>query len=134
GLVVWQMALLAAHRVAGVVGVNTPFFPRMPMSPLTVMRAMAQGNFHYIVYFQEPGVADAELNRDARRTLRGFYQDIPRAVIEAMQSAPGVMCPKQGGRLDRLHDAPPGTFLNGDDFELFASAFAKTGFTRAVNG
>src|SRR5215207_2454996 len=42
GFVVWQMAMLAPHRVAGVVGVNTPFFPRFPMRPLDMMRASAQ--------------------------------------------------------------------------------------------
>jgi pimeloyl-ACP methyl ester carboxylesterase len=133
GLIVWQMAQLAAHRVAGVVGVNTPFFPRMPMSPLAMMRAMAQGNFHYILYFQEPGVADAELNRDVRRTLRGFYRDIPREIIAAMQQAPGVLGPQAGGLLERLPDAPPGKFLNAEDFEVFARAFEKTGFTGGLN-
>src|SRR5713226_4532216 len=75
GLLVWQMALLAAPRIAAVVGVNTPFFPRLPMLPTQMMRVAAQGNFHYVLYFQEPGVADAELEHDVRRTLRGFYQD-----------------------------------------------------------
>src|SRR6516162_7371770 len=31
GLVVWMMPLLHAARTAGVVGVNTPYFPRGPM-------------------------------------------------------------------------------------------------------
>lgn len=51
GFVVWQMAQLAPHRVAGVVGLNTPFFPRFLMRPLDMMRAAAQGNFPYILYF-----------------------------------------------------------------------------------
>ena len=45
GLIVWQMAQLAAHRVAAVVGVNTPFFPRLPLPPTEMMRAAAQGEF-----------------------------------------------------------------------------------------
>src|SRR5215467_8546819 len=85
GLLVWQMASLAAHRVAAVVGVNMPFFPRLPMLPTAMMRAVAQGNFHYVLYFQEPGVAEAELERDVRRTLRGFYQDITREMFMATQ-------------------------------------------------
>jgi epoxide hydrolase A/B len=134
GLVVWQMALLAAHRVAAVVGVNTPFFPRLPAPPTLMMRAVAQGNFHYILYFQEPGVADAELNRDVRRTLRGFYQEIPKEIIEANQDAPaGVIGPQGGGLLDRLPDGPHGSFLTADDFDVFARAFERTGFTGGLN-
>jgi pimeloyl-ACP methyl ester carboxylesterase len=134
GLVTWQMALLAPHRVAGVVGINTPFFPRLPMSPLTLMRTVAQGNFHYILYFQEPGVADAELNRDVRRTLRGFYQDMTAEMLMAAQSMPaGVAGPQAGGLLDRLPDAPRAKFLTAEDFEVFAQAFEKTGFTGGIN-
>ena len=134
GLVVWQMALLAPHRVAAVVGVNTPFFPRLPMRPTDMMRAVAQGNFHYVLYFQEPGVADAELGRDVRRTLRGFYQEIPREIIEASRDIqPGVLGPNEGGLIDRLPDGPHGSFLTAEDFEVFARAFERTGFTGGLN-
>src|ERR1700687_1753034 len=134
GLLVWQMALLAPHRVAAVVGVNTPFFPRLPARPTAMMRAVAQGNFHYILYFQEPGVADAELNRDVRRSLRGVYQEIPKEIIEASKKIqPGVLGPQGGGLLDRLPDGPAGSFLTADDFEVFARAFERSGFTGGLN-
>jgi pimeloyl-ACP methyl ester carboxylesterase len=134
GLLVWQMALLAAHRVSAVVGVNTPFFPRLPMQPTAMMRAVAQGNFHYILYFQEPGVADAELNGNVRRVLRGFYQEIPREIIEATRDLqPGVLGPNVGGLIDRLPEGPHGSFLTADDFEVFARAFERTGFTGGLN-
>jgi epoxide hydrolase A/B len=134
GLLVWQMALLAAHRVAAVVGVNTPFFPRLPMLPTQMMRAVAQGNFHYVLYFQEPGVADAELARDVRRTLRGFYQDITLEMFMAAQdTSPGVFGPAAGGLLDRLPDAAPGKFLTADDFEVYVRAFERTGFRGGLN-
>jgi hypothetical protein len=54
--------------------VNTLFFPRAPMQPIELMRMMAQDNFHYIIYFQEPSVAESELELDVRHSLRGFYQ------------------------------------------------------------
>jgi pimeloyl-ACP methyl ester carboxylesterase len=135
GLVVWQMALLAPHRVAGVVGVNTPFFPRLPIAPLAAMRAAAQGNFHYILYFQEPGVAEAELERDIRRSLRGFYQPPPpREAMEQLRNVPiGVFGPAGGGILDRLPDARHGSFLTPGDFDVFVQAFTKTGFRGGLN-
>ena len=134
GLVAWQMALLASHRVAGVVGVNTPFFPRLPLPPLAMMRAAAQGSFHYIVYFQEPGVAEAELQRDVRRTLRGFYQGPDRETLARLLENPGAMLGvNEGGLLDRLPDSPPGAFLTAEDFEVFATAFERTGFRGGLN-
>jgi pimeloyl-ACP methyl ester carboxylesterase len=134
GLVAWQTALLAPHRVAGVVGINTPYFPRLPMRPTALMRAMAQGNFHYILYFQEPGVAEAELDADPARTLRGFLQAPDRAQLEALLAAgPSAMGPQGGGVLDRLPDAPHGAFLSAEDFAVYTAAFGKTGFRGGLN-
>ena len=134
GIVAWQMALLAAHRVHAVVGVNTPFIPRMPMRPTTVMQAISQGHFNYILYFQTPGVAEAELDRSARRTLRGFLQAPDRGRLEAALAAgPAAMGPPDGGLLDRLPDAEPGAFITADDFEVFATAFERTGFCGGLN-
>ena len=134
GFVVWQMALLAPHRVAGVVGVNTPFFPRFPMRPLEMMRASAQDNFHYILYFQEPGVAESELERDVPRSLRGFYQPPNREIMELLRDVPmGVFGPAGGGILDRLPDAPHGDFLSAEDFAVFVAGFQKAGFRGGLN-
>ncbi len=54
GLVAWAGALLAADRVAGVIGVNTPHSPPPPIPPIALLRDVF-GPDHYIVRFQEPG-------------------------------------------------------------------------------
>jgi pimeloyl-ACP methyl ester carboxylesterase len=134
GVVAWQMALLAAHRVERVVGVNTPYFPRMAMRPSEMMRAMSQGTFNYVLYFQTPGVAEAELEADVRRTLRGFFQAPDRARLEDLLAAgPQALGPATGGLLDRLPDAPHGAFLTDHDFEVFVASFARTGFRGGLN-
>ncbi|MDX2166453.1 MAG: alpha/beta hydrolase [Deltaproteobacteria bacterium] len=134
GAVAWQTALMAPHRVAGVVGVNTPHFPRMPIKPTDVMRAMSQGHFHYILYFQEPGVAEAELDADPARTLRGFFQSPDRARLEALLAqGPAALGPQSGGLLDRLPDAPHGAFLTSEDFAVYEAAYRRTGFRGGIN-
>ena len=134
GVVAWQTALLAPQRVAGVVGINTPYFPRMPMRPTALMKAMAQGHFHYILYFQQPGVAEAELDADPGRTLRGFFQAPDRARLEALLAeGPAALGPKTGGLLERLPDAPPGAFLSAEDFAVYEAAYRKTGFRGGIN-
>jgi len=134
GAVAWNAALMAPDRVTRVVGVNTPFFPRAPMKPTELMKLIAGGKFHYILYFQPPGVAEAELERDVRRSLRGFYQE-PREFAAAMDpgAAPGVWGPAGGGILDRLPDRPHGGFLTAEDFDVFAQAFERTGFRGGLN-
>jgi pimeloyl-ACP methyl ester carboxylesterase len=134
GIVAWQMALLAPHRVERVVGVNTPYFPRLPMRPSDLMRAMAQGHFHYVLYFQTPGVAEAELEADVGRTLRGFFQSADRVTLEALLAAgPQAMGSASGGLLERLPDAPHGDFLTAEDFAVYAATFGRTGFRGGLN-
>ena len=92
GLLVWQMALLAPHRVAASSASTRPSSRACRCGRPTMMRAMAQGNFHYVLYFQEPGVAEAELNGNVRRALRGFYQEIPREIVEASRRHANPAC------------------------------------------
>jgi len=57
-------------------------------------------------------VAEAELERDVRRSLRGFYQRFPKEAVTATKSRPpGVWGGAGGGVLDKLPDAPHGDFL-----------------------
>jgi pimeloyl-ACP methyl ester carboxylesterase len=128
---------MAPARIERVIALNTPFFPRTPMKPMDFIRAMAAGNFNYIVYFQEPGVAEEELGRDVRRSLRSLYQGgesikgVDLAELRKMPS--GVLGPAGGGLLDYLRDLPHGSFLTGDEFEVFVQAFEKSGFRRPLN-
>jgi len=134
GFVAWSAAMMAPERIERVIGVNTPFFPRTPVKPTDLMRAAAAGKFHYILYFQEPGVAEAELERNVRRSLRGFYQDPPKVTAEQIRKIPsGVFGPAGGGLLDRLPDAPHGKFLTDADFEVFVKAFERSGFRGGLN-
>ncbi len=134
GMTAWNTALTHPERIERVIGVNTPFIPRSPMRPTDAMRAMAAGGFHYILYFQEPGVAEKELERDVRRTLNGFYQDPADMNPEEMRkSPPGVFGAAGGGILERLPDRPHGKFLTEEDFDVFVKAFEKTGFRGGLN-
>ena len=134
GMVAWNTAMMAPDRVERVIGINTPFIPRAPMKPTDAMRAMAGDGFHYILYFQTPGVAEKELERDVARSLRGFYQDPPTAdAAEIRKAAPGVFGKAGGGLLDRFADRPHGKFLTDTDFEIFVNAFKKSGFRGGLN-
>src|SRR5262249_61903803 len=89
--VVWWSRWLARAGPAGVVGVNTPYLPRAPMPPIALFRA-ALGENHYIVHFQQPGVADAALARDVDRVFAKLMRrGVPLSEVEARLAARGRM-------------------------------------------
>jgi pimeloyl-ACP methyl ester carboxylesterase len=132
-LVVWQLALLFPERVAGVVGMSVPFLPRPPMPPVQVMRHVFADNFFYIVYFQEPGVADADLARDPARTMRGMLGSLTTAAADPDRIA-AASANDGRGFVDRLPvvDALP-DWLTEDELAYYVSEFARTGFTGGIN-
>lgn len=133
GMVVWQMAHLHPKRVAGVIGVNTPYIPRSPVSPIQMMRQM-RGENNYIVYFQQPGVADKLLHDNVDKAFRAFFRkntmtaeqfaklppDAPERAfdIRAMIEAGG-----QGGEL----------LISEDELAFYIETFRDTGFTGGIN-
>src|SRR6516225_4072664 len=72
--VAWHTALLHAKRVRAVVGMSVPYF-RGVVGAMTRQQNFGN-NFWYMVYFQQPGVAEAELEADIRKSLRMIYYSI----------------------------------------------------------
>jgi pimeloyl-ACP methyl ester carboxylesterase len=126
--VAWHTAQLRPDRVRGVAGLSVPHRPRGSRPPTETLRA-GLGDGFYILYFQEPGVADQELNADPRRTLRMLLYS---ASADAPQRAPIV--PPGGGFLDYCQEPallPP--WLTETDLDVFTSQYEKAGFTGGLN-
>lgn len=66
--VAWHAALLRPDRFRGVIGLSVPYRPRTSVVPTSVMPQRDDALF-YQLYFQKPGVAEAELERDPRETI-----------------------------------------------------------------
>jgi pimeloyl-ACP methyl ester carboxylesterase len=132
-MVVWQMSLLHPERVAGVVGMSVPFIPRAPMPPLQLMRAAFGDNFFYILYFQEPGVADAELGRDPRDTMTRLLAGVRLPEGGAVADT-GLSAPDGAGFVDRL-PKPDGLpdWLTQSEVDHYVEEFSRTGFTGGIN-
>ncbi len=111
--VAWQLALEYPDRVAAVAGLSVPFVPRAPAAPTSLLRK-ALGEDFYIVWFQEPGVAERALERDVRRTL---------TTTSAWTAAWG-----EGD------DHPPlPAWLSEGDLQVYVDAFQRTGFSGGLN-
>jgi pimeloyl-ACP methyl ester carboxylesterase len=133
GFVVWQMPLLHPSRVAGVIGVNTPFLPRAPMDPIALMRAV-YGEEMYIVYFQKPGVADAALGKDVAKTLRLFYRKSGMTIEEFEKRPPEEKNLALVRALELDESLWPGNvLLSLEELDVYTRAFTRTGFTGGIN-
>src|SRR4029079_16322990 len=67
--VAWHASLFRPDRFRAVAGLSVPFRPRGSAQPTTVMPRSDDAIF-YQLYFQEPGIAEAEFERDPRHTVR----------------------------------------------------------------
>jgi pimeloyl-ACP methyl ester carboxylesterase len=128
-LVVWTLALLAPDRVAGVVGMSVPFLPRGEVPPTVAMRDAFGDSFFYILYFQDPGVADAELAADPARTMRRLLVATREGGID-----PAMFANDGRGLVERLPEPdglPP--WLAASELEHYIDEFGRTGFTGGLN-
>jgi pimeloyl-ACP methyl ester carboxylesterase len=131
--VAWHAALLRPDRFRGVIGLSVPFRPWAPTRPTSVMPQTSDALF-YQLYFQTPGVAETELERDVRLTLRKMVYAISGDAPHGSDVDSIGMVPRQGGLLTRLANPaslPP--WFSAADLDFYAGEFARTGFRGGLN-
>ncbi len=111
---------------------SVPFVPRGSSPPIATMRAALGDTFFYMVYFQEPGVAEADLDADPAETMLRFLAGMGTYDPEAgaRMSAPyGDM-----GMVERL-PKPDGLpdWLTQDELDVYAAEFSRTGFHGGIS-
>jgi pimeloyl-ACP methyl ester carboxylesterase len=107
-MVVWHTALLHPSRVRAVAGLSVPPIPRARSRPTERWREKFGEDF-YMLRFQEPGVAEAELEADVAATMRGMFAGLFAG------------------------DAPLPDWISDDEFQYYVGEFGRTGFTGALN-
>ncbi len=145
GIVVWQMALRHPDRVAGVIGVNTPFMPRSPADPIAIMRKRFGENM-YIVNFQKYGEADAVLAADVGKVMNFFMRrPLPGTpppsggLSGGLGEEPAEAAPQSTFAILPILQAwspefdPREPFLTPDEMAVFVETFQATGFTGGIN-
>lgn len=128
--VAWHAALLRPDRFRAVIGLSVPFIPRGRVRPTTAM-PRTDDTIFYQLYFQEPGVAEAELERDVRAAIRRllYWASGDALPADAAAIASLGMVPRQDGFVSRLPDPatlPP--WLAEDDLDAYTADFLRTGF------
>lgn len=129
-MVAWSLSVFRPDLLRGVVGISVPYAPSMEMSLLDLIRATSgDDGFHYILYFQQPGVAEAELDADPLDTMR-------RVLWLGSGDLAAPLTAASATRTRFLEGAVPDglpTWLTEGDFEAYGRAFLTTGFTAGLN-
>jgi pimeloyl-ACP methyl ester carboxylesterase len=135
--VAWHCALFRPERFRAVAGLSVPFRPRGSTRPTSAMPE-TESSLFYQLYFQAPGVAEAELGRDPPETIRRLLYsgsgDIPRQSDDTPGDRSPFMVPRTGGFLTRTVDPPAlPAWLTEADIDFYAAEFARTGFRGGLN-
>ena len=115
------------------VGVNTPYVPRLSDDPIKLFRA-AFGDDFYIAAFQEYGAAEAVFDADPAHILRMMYRK--SGGLEESAELPS----DSWERIELLNmlkdpeDKWPGLPLFDDaDFQYYVDGFKRAGFRGGIN-
>jgi pimeloyl-ACP methyl ester carboxylesterase len=133
--VAWHAALLRPDRFRAVIGLSVPFIRRGLVPPTSRMPRSDDATF-YQLYFQKPGVAEAELERDVHTSIAKLLfsasGDVPRRGTGG--SGQVGMVPHQGGFLSRMvSPSVLPAWLTEADLDFYAGEFARTGFRGGLN-
>jgi pimeloyl-ACP methyl ester carboxylesterase len=129
--IAYRTALFHPERVRAVAGLSVPYLGRGPMPSVQLFRNIYKDRFFYQLYFQEPGVAEAELEADVLTSLRKVYY---WSSGERQKAKATIENPIGPGLLDRLVDPNPfPIWLTEADLDYFASQFRNSGFRVPLN-
>lgn len=131
--IVWNTALSRPDRVRAVAGLSVPWTGIASVNFLDAVRAAftAKGRFFYQVYFQDEGVAEAELEADVRGALRRFCYALSGDAPEGTWPRDK---PHGAKLLDRLPDPDPfPPWLTKADEDHFVAEFQASGFRGPLN-
>jgi len=121
--VAWAAAQLRPDLFPAAITMSVPFRRRGPVRPSDALRQAGQNNFYWL-YFQKPGVAEAEFERDVPSTFRRL----------GAGRGGSLFVPEGHGFLDsfaepeRLPD-----WLSAEDIAVYADTYRRTGFRGGLN-
>ncbi len=135
--VAWQAALMRPDRFRGVVAMSVPMMGQPPLPPTKIFPATPD-HLLYVLYFQEPGLAEAEFERDVALTLRKIYSAAsgeagPRLADDGTPNPFGMVSRASGLLADLPESETLPVWLPRADLDVVVDAFRRTGFRGGLN-
>ena len=131
--IVWNSALTRPDRVRAVAGLSVPYVgvPTRSMSEMIQQVFTSRGKFFYQHYFQDEGVAEAEMEADVRGAVRRFYYAISGDAPDGTWPVDKVV---GDSLLHRLPDPSPfPAWLTPADLDYYVGEFERSGFRGPIN-
>ena len=133
---VWDMPAWAGDRVRALIQLSVPRTRRLPVTPSVGFNYLASQHFTHLEYFQEPGVAESELDAQPKTFLATLFHALSGAnrYLDCWDH-PARVGDKRNGYLDVLPSPPPlpWNWLSEQDLDYYAAEFTRTGFTGGLN-
>lgn len=128
--VAWHCAMLRPDVFPKVIALSVPHRLRGPAPPIAILRKQGMHNFYWC-YFQTPGVAEAEFERDVSTTMRKIIYGL---AAEGVDRENPLMVPESGGFLDRTRvpEQLP-SWMREEDVQVFIQEYKRTGFRGGLN-
>jgi pimeloyl-ACP methyl ester carboxylesterase len=124
-MVVWGLTLLHPDRVNKVINLSLPYQERGEKPWIELMEELLGGDYYFVHFNRQPGVADAVLDNNTFRFLRSLY----RKNEPIRQPEPGMIMINLANA-----ETPLGEPLMSDsELAVFVSAFEASGFTGSIN-
>ncbi|TKB64861.1 MAG: alpha/beta hydrolase [Nitrospira sp.] len=135
--VAWQAALMRPDRFRGVVALGVPMMGQPPIPP-TQLFPQTNDALLYALYFQVPGTAEAEFERDVPTTMRKLLYGAsgeagPRQENDGTPNPFGMVSRRDGLLAPLPSPAQLPIWLTETDLDTFATAFVESGFRGGLN-
>ncbi len=125
--VAWRCALRFPDRVRAVFCLSVPHAAAAPLPAAQLFELGYPDRFYYVRYFQQPGAAETELERDARAALKKIFFALSGDAPLAEWIKPR---PKESPLLQGLIDPPEGplSFMSDAELDAYAAQYRSGGF------
>ena len=124
-MVVWWLTLLHPKRVKGVIALAVPYQVRGEKPWIEWMEEFFGGDYYFVHFNRQPGVADAILDKNASQFLRNLF----RKNLPPTPPAPGMAMIHLAQAAKPLGEP----VMSESELAVFVSAFESTGFTGSIN-
>jgi pimeloyl-ACP methyl ester carboxylesterase len=124
-MVTWWLTLLHPTRVKRVIALAVPYQVRGERPWIGWMEEILGGDYYFVHFNRQPGVADAILDENAPQFLRNiFRKNVPQSAPEPGMAMINLARAK----------APQGEpVMSESELAVFVSSFEATGFTGSIN-
>ncbi len=136
----WQAALMRPDRFPVLITMSAPYLPRSPLHgaratvpPTQSWRQTFGDSLFYQTLFQQPGIAEAELERDVRITMRRFLYGLSGDAPSSARWHP-ILHDLQAGLLNSAGNPTTlPSWVTEADLDVYTAEFSRTGFRGGLN-